>query len=44
MNQLHFSPSAQQDLLKIKQYIEEELRNPTAQNLLYSVFFKVFTF
>ena len=30
MNQLHFSPSAQQDLLEIKQYIEEELRNPTA--------------
>ena len=30
MNQLHFSPSAQQDLLEIKQYIEEDLRNPTA--------------
>lgn len=30
MNQLHFSPSAQQDLLEIKRYIEEDLRNPTA--------------
>ena len=30
MNQLHFSPPAQQDLSEIKQYSEKNLRNPTA--------------
>ena len=43
MNQLLFSPSAQQDLLEIKQYIEEDLRNPTAaestvQRILQSLY------
>ena len=30
MNNLHFSEEAQNDLLEIKTYIEEELLNPSA--------------
>lgn len=44
MNQLHFSPSAQQDLPEIKQYSEKISGIPLPQNLPYSVFFKAFTF
>ena len=30
MNEIHFSPEALDDLVKIKEYIEEDLLNPSA--------------
>lgn len=30
MNEIHFSPEALNDLVKIKEYIEEDLLNPSA--------------